>query len=1010
MLVLINFIALATLIKSSMKKIYTKRGFLMTFLLGCFIGLFGVEQTFAQQTIGAHPTIDAGFENQSASLTGTSLPSQSSTAPNTSTTAWAYSISGNGQVKAVFSTGGYGGPKYLSVGKLNPTSNTSTTAVSNVISSGTFLPSTKYIYQFHYKVNAGAIDTASYVFISADNTSGTRASSFLNSLTTNTTWTKYTRVITTGANQTTLGTVGIVVKMVGTATGSNSGVLDVDNMVVYPADDQNNPTPDVAAPDAPTSVSATSGPSVVNVSWSAPSSGVDGGGYLVVRYTSDPSAEPDPLQNAVYKVTATNTIGNGTVVYVGTATSFSDGTGTPGTNYWYRVYTADKAFNYSTPIATTSSASPQLKLNYYYDGTGSTDDLNNWWSNSNLTGTHPVSFADPGQVFRIITNADLVSTLAITGVGSLLVIGDPAGVPAMTIDFNSTSLPGIDTIYESSTPDPLVLNFNTSSVPSINQMLSLFVEAHYRAAGTSLSTSKIFNKIFVENNADVTFSGSPSVVSSFEVETGAAATVGTLSTRWLTVLDGGTVTINGKINTPKLVGLVSSNVGAGASTNGAIQFIGNGDIVLGPNSTVEYSGISTQTTQSITPRTDYVNMIISGVGVSKTMTGPITISGTLTMNTTGLKSLILSTPLLLNGGLTLNSGKIISTTANLLTIGASASLTGGNSTSFVDGPMNRKTASTASYTLPVGKGTICRPIALTPSNASAAEFQAEFMNTAYSDLTYVSPLTNVDTTYWSVSKISGTANVAVSLSLDGATVVPNTTIADELVVAQYNGTDWVSISQISINPLPAITGTASSTSVSVSTNNLFTFGIKPTSALPVKLISFKGALQNGKPRLNWITADESDIVSFILEESKDGIVFSSIGTFEAKNSPTANYLYNSSTLLNGLSYYRLRINEKAGKYTYSNVVTLKNENKTKISICNNGKISNDIQLKLANIAAGNYTLQLLNTNGQVIKTKSFHFDGEVTTQSIQKGNISRGVYLIRLLGNNVYDQGKVVIP
>ena len=65
--------------------------------------------------------IDAGFERQTLG----SLPSGS---PNTSATQWSFVLSGNGQVRTINSTGGYGGPQYLSLGKLNPTTNTSTTA------------------------------------------------------------------------------------------------------------------------------------------------------------------------------------------------------------------------------------------------------------------------------------------------------------------------------------------------------------------------------------------------------------------------------------------------------------------------------------------------------------------------------------------------------------------------------------------------------------------------------------------------------------------------------------------------------------------------------------------------------------------------------------------------------------------------------------------------------------------------------------------------------------------
>jgi hypothetical protein len=90
--------------------------------------------------------------------------------------------------------------------------------------------------------------------------------------------------------------------------------------------------------------------SSIGVSWAAASGGVDGGGYLVVRGTTDPTTAPNA--NGIYSTT--NAIGSGTVVYQGTGLSFTDSGLAAGTTYFYRVYTYDKAYNYSS--ATTGNS------------------------------------------------------------------------------------------------------------------------------------------------------------------------------------------------------------------------------------------------------------------------------------------------------------------------------------------------------------------------------------------------------------------------------------------------------------------------------------------------------------------------------------------------------------------------------------------------------------------------------------------------------------------------------
>ncbi|MBV5342397.1 fibronectin type III domain-containing protein, partial [bacterium] len=102
-------------------------------------------------------------------------------------------------------------------------------------------------------------------------------------------------------------------------TGGN---MYIDDMCIY-AGAVDNIAPSV--PTAFTTVSVTS--NSINLSWSAPLTGVDNGGYLVVRGTVDPTTAPNV--NGIYAVG--NSIGSGVVVYQGIGTSFTDNALTDGT-------------------------------------------------------------------------------------------------------------------------------------------------------------------------------------------------------------------------------------------------------------------------------------------------------------------------------------------------------------------------------------------------------------------------------------------------------------------------------------------------------------------------------------------------------------------------------------------------------------------------------------------------------------------------------------------------------
>lgn len=130
------------------------------------------------------------------------------------------------------------------------------------------------------------------------------------------------------------------------ADGGNPALpLYIDDVAVYVGTSVDN-----AAPNSPTgTIVGNAMSNSLNVSWTAASGGTDGGGYLVVRNTVDPTTAPNV--NGIYDVG--NTIDTGTVVYNGTGTSFTDTGLSLNTQYFYRVYTYDKAFNYSAASSGT---------------------------------------------------------------------------------------------------------------------------------------------------------------------------------------------------------------------------------------------------------------------------------------------------------------------------------------------------------------------------------------------------------------------------------------------------------------------------------------------------------------------------------------------------------------------------------------------------------------------------------------------------------------------------------
>ncbi|MBC7845995.1 MAG: T9SS type A sorting domain-containing protein [Flavobacterium sp.] len=274
--------------------------------------------SFGQQVIGEFAVMDGGFEGQTAGNV---------TATAASTSAWTFSTPSSATKEIIDnSSQSRSGNKYFSF------TSTGTSRMQSPLSN--LAINTKYTVQYYFKAASDPTNKLTgAVYPGAIAADVAPPAVWVNG----TSWYKAYATVTTNGT----GTAATAFAAVRYGTSTYLGVLNVDDFVVYAGD------VDIALPDAP-SAPIVSG---LNVSWTAPGTGVDGGGYVVVRYATSPNADNDPNQNGVYAVgnTITNGTGSlvGTVVFVGSGTSFTDSvTG------FYKVYTVDKAFNYSAEVTT----------------------------------------------------------------------------------------------------------------------------------------------------------------------------------------------------------------------------------------------------------------------------------------------------------------------------------------------------------------------------------------------------------------------------------------------------------------------------------------------------------------------------------------------------------------------------------------------------------------------------------------------------------------------------------
>ena len=113
------------------------------------------------------------------------------------------------------------------------------------------------------------------------------------------------------------------------------------------------------------------------------------------------------------------------------------------------------------------------------------------------------------------------------------------------------------------------------------------------------------------------------------------------------------------------------------------------------------------------------------------------------------------------------SSGYITTTSNLLTLASTATISGGNSGSYIDGPLAWAVAASGYVVFPIGKiipSDAYRPVTLNVTQGSGTNvYQAEQIEGTHSTLTLPGSLASVSAVrYVTISQTSGSATVSAA--------------------------------------------------------------------------------------------------------------------------------------------------------------------------------------------------------------------------------------------------------
>lgn len=178
--------------------------------------------------------------------------------------------------------------------------------------------------------------------------------------------------------------------------------------------------------------------------------------------------------------------------------------------------------------------------------------------------------------------------------------------------------------------------------------------------------------------------------------------------------------------------------------------------------------------------------------------------------------------------------------------------------------------------------------------------------------------------------------------------------------------------------------------------------------LPVSELVFNAQLIDQKVQLNWSTKNEQNLAHFEVERSFDLQNFEYLSTKIANgnNGVSAQYQDWDMQPKKGVSYYRLKLVNVDGSFTYSNIETIVWEDPGFISIYPN-PANQQFNIALGNMDENSVLVQLIDIQGKIITNQSFAVNNGLV--NIPTDKLSQGMYVVKVTTQKSVLTGRVVI-
>lgn len=244
---------------------------------------------------------------------------------------------------------------------------------------------------------------------------------------------------------------------------------------------------------------------------------------------------------------------------------------------------------------------------------------------------------------------------------------------------------------------------------------------------------------------------------------------------------------------------------------------------------------------------------------------------------------------------------------------------------------------------------------------------------------FVLKLTTAGSYAWS-------GNIGSSSYEDGLSIaVPNAN--DIYLLGTFDGT-------VDFDP-----GAGTQNLTSATSEDNYILHLSPAIIVPLTLLNFDAVDNSTSVLLQWQTTREQFMTGFQIERSTDGKKFETIGSTAVNNGYNLvnNYSFADLHPLHVKSFYRLKIKDQDGSFTYSRIIALRREDNTQGLQVYPNPAKNILYVEVD--AHETVTLQISDATGHILHQQNKTFNGN-TAFSMSIQTLPAGSYYLIIKGKN----------